>query len=353
VILDNVMGMFSKDMGMDLGTANTLVAVRGEGIVLDEPSVVAVRKGSNKVLMDGNAVGDMAKEMLGKTPASIVAVRPLKDGVISDFEIAEAMIGYFIRRVHGRSWAAKPRIIIGVPSGITSVEKRAVIESAEAAGAREVFLIEEPMAAAIGAGLPVTEPRGNMIIDIGGGTTDVAVISLAGIVSSESLRTAGDEMDDAICSHMRKTYNLLIGPATAERIKQNIGSASPLQEEITMEVKGRDLIAGLPRGVTIRSEEIREALAGPVSQIIETARLVLERTEPELASDLIDQGITLCGGGALLRGLDEVIAQETGLPVQVAPEALTCVARGTVEVLEQLDLLKQILESSRDTALSA
>ena len=353
MILDNVMGMFSKDMGMDLGTANTLVAVRGEGIVLDEPSVVAVRKGSNKVLMDGNAVGDMAKEMLGKTPGSIVAVRPLKDGVISDFEITEAMIGYFIRRVHGRSWGAKPRLIIGVPSGITAVEKRAVIESAEAAGAREVFLIEEPMAAAIGAGMPVTEPRGNMIVDIGGGTTDVAVISLAGIVSSASLRVAGDELDDAICTHMRKTYNLLIGPATAERIKHTIGSASPMDEELSMEVRGRDLIAGLPRSATIRSEEVREALQHPVTEIIDNVRQVLEGCEPELASDLMEGGIVLCGGGSLLRGLDQMIAEETGLPVQVAADPLTCVARGTVEVLEQLDLLKQILESSRDTALSA
>ncbi len=350
MILDHVLGYFSTDMGLDLGTSNTLVSVQGEGIVLNEPSVVAVKKGTNQVLMNGNAVGDMAKQMLGKTPANIVAIRPLKDGVISDFEITEAMISYFIRKVHHRSWCAKPRIILGVPSGITSVEKRAVIESAESAGAREVFLIDEPMAAAIGAGLPVTEPTGNMVVDIGGGTTDVAVISLAGIVCSQSIRVAGDEMDEAIVSHMKRTYNLLIGPSTAERIKIKIGSAAALEEELSMDVRGRDLLAGLPRSATIQSGEIREALTTPVQKIVEAVREVLETIPAELCSELIEQGILLCGGGAVLRGLDTVIAQETGLPVRVAEDPLTCVARGTEQVLEQIDLLKQILESSRDAA---
>lgn len=350
MILDHILGYFSRDMGLDLGTSNTLVAVRGEGIILNEPSVVAVKAGTNQVLMDGNAVGDMAKQMLGKTPANIVAIRPLKDGVISDFEITEAMIRYFIRKVHHRSWFAKPRIILGVPSGITSVEKRAVIESAESAGAREVFLIDEPMAAAIGAGLPVTEPTGNMVVDIGGGTTDVAVISLAGIVCSQSIRVAGDEMDEAIISHMKKTYNLLIGVRTAERIKIKIGSAAALEEELSMEVRGRDLLAGLPRSATIQSGEIREALLGPVQKIVDAVREVLEEIPAELCSELIEHGILLCGGGAILRGLDTVIAQETGLPVRVADDPMTCVARGTEQVLEQIDLLKQILESSRDAA---
>ena len=343
-------GFFSKDMGIDLGTANTLVCLVGEGIVLSEPSVVAVKRGTNKVMeidKEGNlAVGNVAKEMLGKTPGNIQAIRPMRDGVITDFEITRAMLEYFIRKVHGgRGWVS-PRVVIAVPSGITAVEKQAVIDSGLRAGARKVFLIEEPMAAGIGVGLPVMEPVGNMVVDIGGGTTEVAVISLGGLVTRQSVRVAGDDFDEAIVNYMKRTYNLLIGPRTAEAIKIEIGSAGALEKELTREVKGRDLIAGLPRRTTVTSEEIREALSEPVQVILNAIKQCLETTEPELASDLIDRGIVLAGGGALLRGVDRVIAKETGLNVRIAEDPLTAVARGTGAVLEELDSVKDVLEGS-------
>ncbi len=347
-VLEWLIGKFSVDMGIDLGTANTLVCVQGQGIILNEPSVVAVKKGTNKVLLDGRAVGDTAKEMLGKTPGNIVAIRPLKDGVIADFEITEAMLRYFIRKVHDRTWAVHPRVVIAIPYGITPVEKRAVINSAERAGARKVFLIEEPMAAGIGVGLPITEPQASMIVDIGGGTTEVAVISLAGIVTAQSVRVAGDEMDEAIINHMRNTYNLLIGEQTAEKIKIGIGSAYPLKREMTMDVKGRDLKQGLPRKVVVTSEEIREALQEPVRGIVETVKATLEATPPELAADLVDSGIVMAGGGALLRGLDRVIAEEINLPVRVAEDPLTAVARGTGVFLEKIRDLKVALDAGED-----
>jgi len=345
-LIDSIAGMFSEDMGIDLGTANTLVCVKGRGIVLSEPSVVAVKKGTNKVLLDGRAVGNAAKEMIGRTPASIVAIRPLKDGVIADFEITEAMLRYFIGKVHQRRAWVRPRLVISIPSGITAVEKRAVINSAERAGARDVFLVDEPMAAGIGVGLPITEANGSMIVDIGGGTTEVAVMALGGLVTAKSIRVAGDEMDDAIKDHMRLGYNLLIGDQTAERIKIMIGSAFPLKKEIRMEVSGRDLIAGLPRRAVISSEEIREALQGPVGAIVEAIKLTLEQTPPELSADLVDNGITLAGGGALLRGLASVIMREVDLPTKVERDPLTAVARGCGIILEQPDSLKKILEGS-------
>ena len=348
MLLDAIWGALSKDLGIDLGTANTLVTARGEGIVLMEPSVVAVKKGTNQVLMNGEAVGEKAKQMLGKTHGSIQAIRPMKDGVIADFEITEAMLSYFIRKAHGRSRFIRPRVIIATPSGITTVEKRAVINSAERAGARDVRLIEEPMAAALGVGLPVSEPRGSMIVDIGGGTCEVAVISLLGIVCSKSVRTAGDEFDQTIIEHMKHRYNLQIGEVTAERIKIEIGSAYPMEEEKSMEVKGRDTLAGLPRSVVISSEEIREALRPSVDEIIGAIREVLEKCPPELASDLMDNGITMAGGGSLLRGLDKLVARETGLPVRRAEDPLTAVARGTGVVLEQIDDLWPVLANGRD-----
>jgi rod shape-determining protein MreB len=348
MLLDKLLGLFSLDMGIDLGTANTLVCVRGEGIVLSEPSVVAVKRGTNQVLLNGNAVGIVAKEMWGKAPSNIVVIRPLKDGVIADFDITEAMLGYFIRKVHNRKWGVKPRVVISIPSGITAVEKRAVTNSAERAGARKVYLIQEPMAAGIGVGLPIQEPTANMIVDIGGGTTEVAVISLAGIVTSESLRIAGDEMDEAIKHYIKRTYNLLIGDQSAEKVKILIGSAHPLDEELSLEVKGVDSIAGLPRRAVINSVEIREALREPVELIINAVKVTLERTPPELAGDLVDNGMVLCGGGALLRGLDKVIMEETGIPVRVADDPLSAVAKGTAEILEQIDLLAKVLESSDD-----
>lgn len=348
MILDKIWNLMSVDMGIDLGTANVLVCVRGEGIVLNEPSVVAVKKGTNQVLLNGNAVGDAAKKMLGKTPGNIVAIRPLKNGVIADFDITEAMLGYFMRKVHKRSWGVKPRVVIAIPSGITAVEKRAVINSAENAGAREVILIEEPMAAGIGVGLPITEPTGSMIVDIGGGTTEVAIISLAGIVISESLRVAGDSMDEAVINYMKKKYNLLVGERTAETIKIELGSAFAYDEEKTMEVKGRDLMIGLPRTITISSEEIREALAEPVSAIIQSIKNCLEHAPPEVASDILDYGITMTGGGAMLHGLDQVIANETNIKVMVAKDPLYAVAKGTGEVLEQLDILVPALQSGRE-----
>lgn len=348
MLIDKLLGLFSLDMGIDLGTANTLVCVRGEGIVLSEPSVVAVKRGTNHVLLNGNAVGLVAKEMWGKTPENIVAIRPLKDGVIADFDITEAMLGYFMRKVHNRKWGVKPRVVISIPSGITAVEKRAVTNSAERAGARRVYLIEEPMAAGIGIGLPVQEPTANMIVDIGGGTTEVAVISLAGIVTSESIRVAGDEMDEAIKHYIKRTYNLLIGDQTSERIKVQIGSAYPLEEELSMEVKGVDSIAGLPRRAVINSEEIREALREPIELIINIVKATLEKTPPELAGDLVDNGMVLCGGGGLLRGIDKVIMEETGIPVTIPDDPLTVVAKGTAEILEQIDLLAKILQSNED-----
>lgn len=350
LLFDSLLGMFSIDMGIDLGTCNTLVCVKGEGIVLNEPSVVAVKKGTNRVLQNGNAVGLVAKEMIGKTPGTIQAIRPLKDGVISDFEITEAMLSYFIRRVHGRKHFIGPRVVIAIPSGITAVEKRAVLDSAERAGARRVFLVEEPMAAAIGAGLPVTEPTASMIVDIGGGTTEVAIISLADISVCESVRVAGDDFDDAIVHHMKRTYNMDIGEQTAERIKIEIGSAAPYPdgEEPKMEVRGRDMISGLPRKTTVTSEEIREALQEPVTKIIEAVTRTLELAPPELSADLVDNGITMAGGSSLLRGLTTVISNATGLDVRLAEDPLTCVARGTSVYLENLELWKDTMESDAD-----
>ncbi|MCK4341290.1 MAG: rod shape-determining protein [Phycisphaerae bacterium] len=343
------MGLFSLDMGIDLGTCNTLVCVAGEGIVLNEPSVVAVRKGTNEVLNtpDGKAVGLAAKEMLGRTPGSISAIRPLKDGVIADFDITQAMLDYFIRKVRGNRGLA-PRVVIAIPSGITAVEKRAVFNSAQRAGARRVFLIDEPKAAGIGAGLPIHEPRASMIVDVGGGTTEVAVMSLSDIAVCTSIRVAGDDMDEAIMNYMRRTYNLMIGPQTAENIKIQIGSTAPLPEELKMEVKGRDMISGLPRRALISSEEVREALKEPVGQIIEAILHTLEQLEPELAADLVDNGICAVGGGALVRGLDIVLAKASGLEVRIADDPLTCVARGTSEYLEHLDEWGVAMESDED-----
>jgi len=345
---DRLLGWFSVDMGIDLGTCNTLVCVRGEGIVLNEPSVVAVRRGTNKVLEGGNAVGWRAKEMLGKTPGSISAIRPLKDGVISDFEITEAMLSYFIRKVMGRGRLLGPRVVIAVPSGITAVEKQAVLQSALRAGARRVYLVEEPKAAGIGAGLPIAEPTASMVVDIGGGTTEVAIMSLADIATCESIRVAGDDMDEAIISHMKKTYNLTIGELMSERIKLEIGSAAPVGEPVTMEVRGRDNISGLPRRTTVSSDEIREALQEPVSAIVEAVTRTLERAEPELSADLIENGICLAGGGALLRGMDVVLANATGLDVTIADDPTTCVARGTSIYLENIETWKATLESDLD-----
>ncbi len=347
-VLKRVFGFFSKDMGIDLGTCNTLVYVRGEGIVLSEPSVVAVRKGTNKVLLDGKAVGATAKEMIGKTPGNIAAVRPMRNGVIADFDITEALISYFIRKVHNRKYWIMPRLVIAVPSGITGVEKRAVINSAERAGARQVFVVEEPMAAGIGAGLPMLDPIGNMIVDIGGGTTEVAVLSLGGIVASKSVRVAGDKFDEAIIQHLRKSYNLQIGEQTAEKIKVEIGSLSPLEQELTLEVSGRDVMSMMPRRVTVTSEEIREAMKEPFEAILGAIKETLEQTPPELAGDLTQRGITLAGGGSLIRGIDRAIRKEIDIPVRIAEDPLTCVARGTGLVIENLDKFKEALESGED-----
>ena len=336
-MFEKFLGYFSSDIGMDLGTANTLVYVRDRGIVLREPSVVAIQAGTRRVL----AVGEEAKRMLGRTPGNIIAVRPMKAGVIADFEITEAMLRYFIQKVHNKRRWVRPRVIIAVPSGITEVEKRAVVDSAKQAGAREVHLIEEPMAAAIGVGLPVQEPAGNMIVDIGGGTTEVALISLAGIVFSRSVRVGGDEMDEAIIQYMKRVYNLMVGERTAEEIKITIGSAYPLEEEKSMEVKGRDLVVGLPKTLTVTSEEIREALQEPVSTIVDSVRVTLERCPPELSADLVDRGIVMAGGGALLRGLDKLIAEQTGLPVHVADDPLSAVAEGTGVVLHELNFIRK------------
>jgi rod shape-determining protein MreB len=341
VIFDSILGFFSNDLAIDLGTANTLVYVKGKGIVSNEPSVVAVAKdskGQRRVV----AVGREAKEMLGRTPGSILAVRPMKDGVIADFEITGTMLKHFIARAHNRRTFTRPRIIICVPFGITEVEKRAVRESAASAGAREVFLIEEPMAAAIGAGLAVTEPSGNMIVDMGGGTTEVAVISLAGIVYSKSIRVAGDKMDEAVVNYLKRKYNLMIGERSAEAIKVAIGSAYPLDQEMKMEVKGRDMVAGIPKTMEITSEEVREALQEPLRMIVEAVLTSLERTPPELAADIVDKGIVLAGGGALLRNIDVLLREETGLPVMIAEDPLAAVVLGSGRALDQEALLKSV-----------
>jgi rod shape-determining protein MreB len=343
--VDWLYGLFSNDLAIDLGTANTLVYVKGKGIVACEPSVVAVQKdarGGRRVL----AVGKDAKEMLGRTPGSIVAIRPMKDGVIADFEITEAMLRYFIQKAHNRKTLVRPRIIICVPYGITEVEKRAVRESAESAGAREVYLIEEPMAAAIGAGLPITEASGNMIVDIGGGTTEVAVISLAGIVYSKSMKVGGDKMDEAIIQYMKRRYNLLIGERTAENIKTTIGTAYPTDEIMTMEVKGRDLIGGVPKTVVINSDEVRDAMVEPISSIVEAVRMALESTPPELSADIVDKGIVLAGGGALLRNIDVLLREETGLPVMVCDDPISAVVLGSGKALDELGLLKGVAVQS-------
>ena len=340
-MLGKIFDLFSNDLGIDLGTANSLVYVKDRGIVLREPSVVAIQTGVNRVL----AVGAEAKRMLGRTPGNITAIRPMKDGVIADFEITEAMLRYFIRKVQNNRIMVRPRIIISVPSGITEVEKRAVKDSATHAGAREVYLIEEPMAAAIGGGLPVQEPAGNMIVDIGGGTTEVALISLAGIVSCRSVRVGGDEMDEAIIQYMKRVYNLMIGERSAEQIKISVGSAYPLPEETSIEVKGRDLVAGLPKTLTLTSEEVREALHEPIMTIIEAIRFTLERCPPELAADLVDRGIVLAGGGALLSGIDKLVTEQTGLPVHVADDPLSAVAEGTGMVLHELKFLRKVASS--------
>jgi rod shape-determining protein MreB len=342
VPLNRILGWFSSDLAIDLGTANTLVYARGKGIVVSEPSVVAVvrdARGPDKV----KAVGQEAKDMLGRTPGNIVAIRPMKDGVIADFEVAEAMLRHFIERVHNRSSSlVRPRIVIAVPSGITSVEQRAVREAALSAGAREVYLIEEPMAAAIGAGLPVTEPSGNMIVDIGGGTTEVAVISLSGIVYSNSVRVGGDKMDEAIINHVKRRYNLLIGERTAELIKISIGTAYPTPEIHSMEVKGRDLVAGVPKTLEIKSDEVLEALQEPINAVVESVKIALERTPPELAADIVDKGIVMVGGGALLRNLDVLLREQTGLPVMLAEDPLTAVALGTGRCLDEIALLREV-----------
>jgi rod shape-determining protein MreB len=342
VPLKRILGWFSSDLAIDLGTANTLVYAKGKGIVVSEPSVVAVLKngrGPDKV----KAVGEEAKQMLGRTPGNIVAVRPMKDGVIADFDVTAEMLRYFIRRVHNRSSnLVRPRMVVAVPSGITSVEQRAVREAAESAGARQVFLIEEPMAAAIGAGLPVTEPSGNMIVDVGGGTTDVAVISLAGIVYSNSARVGGDKMDEAIINFVKRRYNLLIGERTAEAIKITIGTAYPESELRSMEIKGRDLVAGVPKTLTIKSDEVLEALQETVNAIVEAVKIALERTPPELAADIMDKGIVMVGGGSLLRNLDVLLREATGLPVMVAESPLTAVVLGTGACLDNIDLLHEV-----------
>ena len=341
MLFDYILGAISNDLAIDLGTANTLVYVKGKGIVLDEPSVVAVHRdsrGTKKIL----AVGTDAKRMLGKTPGNIVAIRPMKEGVIADFEITEAMLRHFILRVHNRRTFVRPRIIISIPSGITPVERRAVKETAESAGAREVYLIEEPMAAAIGAGLPITEPVSSMVVDIGGGTTEVAVISLAGVVYSKSVRVAGDRIDSSIVQYIKRKYSLLIGERTGEMIKTTIGCAYPENELKTVDVKGRDLISGIPKIVEITSGEVMEAMAEPVSVIINAVRDALENAPPELAGDIVDRGIVLAGGGALLRNLDVLLREETGLPITIADDPLSAVARGAGKALDELDILKEV-----------
>ena len=342
MFFDAIAGLFSHDLAIDLGTANTLVYVRGKGLVCSEPSVVAVSQDPNGRGERVLAVGFEAKEMLGRTPGDVRAIRPIKDGVIADFEITEAMLRYFIQRAHNRRTLVRPRIVICVPPCITSVEKRAVRESALSAGAREVYLIEEPMAAAIGAGLDVTAPTGNMVVDIGGGTTDVAVISLSGIVTSRSIRCGGDAMDEAIINYVKRKYNMLIGERTAETIKTTVGTASPNAKTETMEIKGRDLVAGIPKVVVTTGEEVREALVEPLGQIVETVHLTLERTPPELAADIVDRGIMLVGGGSMLKDLDQVLRQETKLPILRSEDPFTAVVNGAGRALENLELLRQV-----------
>jgi rod shape-determining protein MreB len=339
-MLHKILGWFSNDLAIDLGTANTLVFIKGKGIVCNEPSVVAIRRDNKKLI----AVGSEAKKMLGKTPYDIVAIKPLKDGVIADFDATEVMLKYFISKVHNRRSFVSPRIIIGVPSGITQVEQRAVKDAAQSAGAREVYLVIEPMAAAIGVGLPVGEPSGNMIVDVGGGTTDIAVISLDGVVYSKAVRVGGDKMDEAIIAYIKRRYNLMIGDRTAEHIKIEIGSAfnTGSNDQRVMEIKGRDLISGIPKAITINEAEIREAITEPVNIILETIKVILENTPPELAADIVDKGIVLAGGGALLRGLDLLIREATGLPVIVAEDPLTAIVRGVGKMLDELDLLKRV-----------
>lgn len=340
-VMDSVLGIFSSDLAIDLGTANTCVYVKGQGIVLREPSVVAVKKdmrGNNVIL----AVGREAKDMLGKVPANIEAIRPMKDGVIADFETAEAMLRFFISKVHNHRRLVRPRIMVCVPTGITQVEKRAVKESCQSAGAREVYLIEEPMAAAIGANLPIQEPTSNMVVDIGGGTTEVAIISLSGIVYSKSVRVGGDKMDDAIKTHIKRKYNLLIGDATAEVIKMSIASAYPLATEQEVEVKGRDLVTGIPQNIVITSEEVRKAISEQVDSIVQAVRIALEQTPPELAADIVDRGIVLTGGGALLKGLDQLLREETSLPITVVDDPLSTVVLGTGKALDNINILKEV-----------
>ncbi|MDR1612542.1 MAG: rod shape-determining protein [Planctomycetota bacterium] len=345
VFLESIFGFFSHDMGIDLGTCNTLVYVRGEGIVLCEPSVVAVSKKDRRVLLKGQAVGERAKRMVGRTPGNFSAIRPMKDGVIADFEMTEAMLKYFIGKVHNFSNWAKPRVVISVPSGITEVEKRAVKESASNAKARKVWIISEPMAAAIGIGLPIDEPIGNMLVDIGGGTTEVAVISMMGMVYCKSIRTAGDELDEAIMNYLRRQYNFIVGETTAERIKIAIGSAYPLEQEMTIDVMGRDQVKGLPRSIAVRSEEVREAFKEPLDQIVGAVVETLENTPPELAGDIYSNGIALAGGGALLRGIDKLIQKETrGIPVHIADDPLKAVARGTGLFIEGIEDFEEFLE---------
>ena len=336
--LRSLFSLFSSDLAIDLGTANTCVYARGKGIVVNEPSIVAINKVNGRV----EAVGRDAKDMLGRTPGNIVAIKPMKDGVIADFEVTEKMLTYFIKKAHNRNVWVRPRIVIGVPSEITQVEKRAVRDSAMRAGASEVFLVEQAMMAAIGAGLPITEPTGNMVVDIGGGTSDVAVISMAGIVYSRSVRVAGNEMDEAIIQYIKRKYNLLIGERTAEEVKMKLGSAFPLDEELTMELKGRDLVEGVPKTIVVSDEEIREALAETVATIIEAVRVALEQTPPELSADIVDRGIVLTGGGALLKNLDKRLREETGLPVSIADDPLTSVVMGTGKMLTDFDLLRRV-----------
>lgn len=331
--------LFAKDIGIDLGTANSMVYLRGKGVVLSEPSVVAIQRDNGTVL----AVGEEAKKMIGRTPGNIIAIRPLKDGVIADFEVTQTMLKYFINKaLNGKTFFVKPRVVVCVPAGVTSVEERAVKEAAQQAGAKEALLVEEPMAAAIGAGLPVHEPTGNMIVDIGGGTTDVAIISLGGIVTSRSIRVGGDEMDDAIIHYIKRTYNLMIGDRTAEEIKIQIGSAYLEDSTETYQVRGRDLVTGLPKNIAITNIEIQEALKEPVNSIVEAIKVCLEKTPPELAADIMDRGIVMAGGGSLLKGFDELVANETGMPVHVAEDPLSCVAVGTGKVLENIEILKRV-----------
>jgi rod shape-determining protein MreB len=340
--MDNLFQIIGRDMAVDLGTANTLVYVRGRGIVLNEPSVVAINTKSGAIL----AVGSEAKQMIGRTPAHIVAIRPLKDGVIADFDVTEKMLRYFIQKVHRRSFLAKPRCVVCVPSGITGVEQRAVEEATISAGARSAFIIEEPMAAAIGAGLPVHEPTGNMIVDIGGGTTEVAVVSLGGIVTSQSIRIGGDELDESIINYVKKEYSLMLGERTSEEIKMAIASAFPMPEETNAEIRGRDLVTGLPKTIVISAEEIRRAIEEPVNQIVDAVKNTLDKCPPELAADIMDKGIVLAGGGSLLKGLDERLKHETGMPIHIAEDPLFAVAVGSGKCLEEFESLKRVLISS-------